>query len=41
MKEEHEWFGAITSCDIVELYPIGCDVLVAAEAAVQKTARGN
>ena len=41
MKEKHERLGAVTSCDIVELDPIGCDVLMATKTPVQQTIRRN
>ena len=41
MKEKHERFGVVTGCDIVELDPMGCDILMATKLFVQQTIRRN
>ena len=41
MNEKHERLGAVTSCDIVELDPIGRDILMATKTPVQQTIRRN
>ena len=41
MYEEHERLGAVTSCDIVELDPIGGDILVTTKTAIQQTVWRN
>ena len=41
MEEKHERFGAVTSHDIVELDPIGRDILMATKTPIQQTIRRN
>ena len=37
MYEEHERLGAVPSCDIVELDPIGCHILMTTKTTIQQT----